>query len=77
LQKYVLLLNELLCIVTDGVSELSECKKGVLGKLNAKVDRMIPNFQCIIHQEVLFCKVLKMNDVLRCVVEITKCYSDS
>jgi hypothetical protein len=37
----------------DGVPVLSGCKNGVVGKLNAKVSRRIPNFQCIIYQEVL------------------------
>jgi hypothetical protein len=55
-------------VVTDGVSVLSDSKNGVIGKLNAKVGRMIPNFQCIIYQEVLFCKVLKINDVLTLLV---------
>jgi hypothetical protein len=37
LQKYELPLNELLCLVTDGVPELSGCNNVVVGKLNAKV----------------------------------------
>jgi hypothetical protein len=56
--------------VINGAPALSGCKNGV-GKVNAKVSRTIPNFQSIIHQEVLCCKVLKMNDVLERVVEIT------
>jgi hypothetical protein len=41
------------------------------GKLNAKVCRTIPNLQCVIHREELCCKVLKINDVLKRIVEIT------
>jgi hypothetical protein len=63
-----LLLNELLCLVIYGVPVLSGGKTGVIGKLNAKVGQMTPNFQCIIHKEVLCCKVLKMNYVLKRVV---------
>jgi hypothetical protein len=59
LQQYELPLNEILCLVTEGTPALSGCKNGVLGKLNVKFCRMIPNFDCIIHQEVLCCKVLK------------------
>jgi hypothetical protein len=55
--------------VTNGAPVLSDCKNGVIGKPNATVSLMIPNFQCIIHQEVLCCRVLKMN-VLNWVVEI-------
>jgi hypothetical protein len=57
--------------VTDGAPALSGCKNGVTRILNAKVRRTNPNFQCIIHQEVLCCKVLKMNDLSKQVVEIT------
>jgi hypothetical protein len=32
---------------------------------------MIPHFQCIIHQEVLCCKVLKLNVVLKRFVVMT------
>jgi hypothetical protein len=67
-QDTELLLNELLCLVIYGVPVLSGGKTGVIGKLNAKVSRMTPNFQCIIHKEVLCCKVLKMNYVLKRVV---------
>jgi hypothetical protein len=57
--------------VTCGVPALSSCKNGVTGKLNAKVGKTIPCFHCIIHEEVLCCKLLKMNVVLKWVVEIT------
>jgi hypothetical protein len=45
-------------------------ENGVIGKLHAKF-QTIPNFQSIIHQEVLHSKVLNVNDVLKRVQEIT------
>jgi hypothetical protein len=45
LQKYKQPLNELFVLTTDGAPELSGCKNCVLGKLNVKVNRMIPNFK--------------------------------
>jgi hypothetical protein len=60
-----------LCFVTSGAPALSGCKNGVMGKLNARLGRRIPNFQCIIQQEVLCCKVLKINYVLKWIIEGT------
>jgi hypothetical protein len=50
LQRYELPVNEFLCLMTDGAPAFSDCKSGVVGKLNAKVGHMISNFQCIVHQ---------------------------
>jgi hypothetical protein len=52
-QVYELPLNELLYLVTDGVTAMLGCKYDVLGKLNAKDGRKTPNFQCITHHELL------------------------
>jgi hypothetical protein len=58
-------------LVSDGSPVFYGCKNNITGKLNAKVGLTILNFQCVIHQEVLCCKVLKENHIFKRVIEVT------
>jgi hypothetical protein len=70
LNKYELPLKKLVSLVTDGAPAMTGTKKGVVGRLNEKLDGKIENFHCIIHQEVLCGKTINLDHILKRVVSI-------
>jgi hypothetical protein len=56
--------------VTGISPAMSTSKNGALGKLNGKIGGRIHKFHCIIHQEVMCCKILTLNNILKQVVSI-------
>ncbi|KAJ3587789.1 hypothetical protein NHX12_022571 [Muraenolepis orangiensis] len=61
-------------VATDGAPSMIGRKAGVVVKLREKVNAANPeqvflNFHCILHQEALCCKSLKMDHVMRVVID--------
>lgn len=71
LDKYKLPLNKLVAVTTDGAPAMTGKVKGFVSRLEAKLKDKYPeklklqSFHCIIHQQVLCSKILKMDNVLK------------
>ena len=68
LHEYDFDLSKLVCLSTDGAANMVGRHNGVVAKLQAKIKNLHPNlsfthFYCIIHQQNLCSKVLKLDHV--------------
>lgn len=74
LHEYDLDLSKLVCLSTDGAANMVGRHNGVGAKLQAKIKKLYPDssfthFHCIIHQQNLCSKILKLDHVLSLVTK--------
>ena len=74
LEEYELDLSKCVCLCTDGAANMAGKHNGVGAKLRNKIktiyfDSTFTHFHCIIHQQNLCSKVLKLDHVINFVVK--------
>lgn len=76
LRKFNLPLDRLVSVTTDGAKSMTGETKGFVSRLTRKLQDEYPEkpkirtFHCLIHQQVLSFKILKMDEVLKTVSKI-------
>ena len=74
IKKYNLPMNNLVSLATDGAPSMTGVTRGVVGRLKAYVkthhNRSFQHFHCIIHQQVLCSKVIKIDNVFKTVAKV-------
>lgn len=63
--------DKLSSICTDGAKVMVGCNKGVVGQLR-KNNINVPTFHCILHQENLIAKSIKLEDTMSAVIQTIK-----
>lgn len=75
LGKFNLPLDRLVSVTTDGATSMTGETKGFVSRLTGKLQDEYPDkpkirtFHCLIHQQVLCLKILKMDKVLKTVTK--------
>jgi hypothetical protein len=74
LGEYDLSLSKLVCVATDGAPSITGKNSGIVAKLLTKQNKIFPDCKfhhvhCIVHQEVLCSKTIKMEHVMKFVMK--------